>query len=76
MHRYSTRVVSYHTSHRSRVNPSVFLASPGVRPFLCLKQRSLYVLGMSSEGESVGLARAGGQGPNLHLSFGNGACHA
>lgn len=36
----------------------------------------LCVLGMSFEGESVGLACAGGQGPNLHLQFGNGARHA
>lgn len=34
------------------------------------------MLGMSFEGESVGLACAGGQGPNLHLPFGNGARHA
>lgn len=32
--------------------------------------------GTSFEGESVGLACAGGQGPNLHLPFRNGARHA
>lgn len=36
----------------------------------------LCVLGSPFEGESVGLARAGGQVPNLHLLFGNGTRHA
>lgn len=35
----------------------------------------LCVLALSFKGENMGLSRAGGQGPDLHVPFGDGARH-